>query len=425
VSGIPAGAIVVKAFLYWGMLDNGLEQSLQQLNLNATPVTGSLVASGPDTCWGRSNSFTFRADVTPIVAGNGAYTLTGVATGGNILPEGASLVVIYQSAGLPTKTVIIADGNVPIGNGVSSGTATFSGFIAAGPVIAGTTFMVGDGQAQQGASTAATFTGSLGSLSFPGLFASNDGPLWDTDTFNVSSVVGTGSSSDSAQITLVSDCVLWSAQAFSVTSTPVTTPVTATSGVVQANANGDTVVNLRGLASNDIPTITDEIAMVVQSRTIQNPSISGPALTNQLVTGLVNNGVIPSGDASTVESAVVQTLVTPIGPPAISGAIASPSVTASANVEVDVTLTNTGTGGAVNTTITQIVLKTLTGSGNVTLNSPALPITIGNLAVGASTTVQLFLNVPTTVKRFTITETGTVQDTLNRSLSYSTSQTVF
>jgi hypothetical protein len=99
------------------MLDNSLEASLSQLSLNGTALTGTLIGSGPDTCWGLSNSFTFRADVTPLVTGNGTYPLTGGATGGNILAEGASLIAIYQAAGLPTKTVMIADGNIsmPLG----------------------------------------------------------------------------------------------------------------------------------------------------------------------------------------------------------------------------------------------------------------------------------------------------------------------
>jgi hypothetical protein len=425
ITGIPGGATIVKAFLYWGTLDNGLESSLLQLNLNGTPVTGALIGSGPDTCWGRTNSFTFRADVTPLVTGNGTYTLTGVAGGGSILQEGASLVVVYQADGLPLKTVILADGNISIPVGTSTGTATFSGFTTGAPVTGTTTFMVGDGQLQQGAHTAVSFTGSLGTLSFPNLFGANNGPLWDTDTFDVSSIIGAGSSSDTATVSLISDCVLWSAQAFSVTSVPATTPITATSAVVQANSNGDTVVKLRGLKPSDAPTIQEQIQMVVQSRTIQNPSISGPVLTAQLVNGLVNDGIITSGQANTIENAVVQQLVVPVGPPAISGSVAMPTVHALASVEVDVQLKDTGPGNAVATTLTQVTLKTLVGSGSVTLNSPTLPVTIGNIAVGASSPVPLFLNIPSTVKRFTITENGSVQDTLNRSYSYSTSQTVF
>jgi hypothetical protein len=322
ITGIPTGASVVRAFLYWGMLDNGIEASLGQLNLNGTQVTGSLIGAGPDTCWGRTNSFTFRADVTPLVTGNGTYSITGFATGGNILQEGASLVVIYQLAGLPTKTVILADGNISIPIGTATGTTSFSGFTTAGPVSAATTFMVGDGQANQFGTTPVTFTGSLGSLSLPGLFAGNNGPLWDTDNFNVSSVVGPGVTSDTARITVSGDCLLWSAQAFSVTSTAVTTPVTATAAVVEAGANGDTVANQRGLAATDAPTLTDQIAMVVQFRTIQNPSISGADLTNTLVNGLVADGVISSAQAT----GIIQTVQNQIVPPTRSADTTPPAI---------------------------------------------------------------------------------------------------
>ena len=310
ISTVPGGATVVRALLYWGMLDNGFESSLGRLSLNGTPVEGALLASGPDTCWGRSNSFTFRADVTPLVAGNGTYTLTGFATGGSVLPEGASLVVIYQSSGLPTKTVMLADGNVSIPLGISTATTTFTGFTTAGPVSALTTFMVGDGQANQFGTTPVTFTGNLGTLSLPGLFAGNVGPLWDTDTFNVGSVIGPGSSSDSVTIRLSGDCLLWSAQAFSVTTATGTTPVTGTAAIVQANVDGDTVVQVRGLAPTDAPTLQDQIQMIVQSRIIQNPSTSAVQLVTQLVNSLPPN-ILPPGQAANLINAVTNLVVLP------------------------------------------------------------------------------------------------------------------
>lgn len=203
-------------------------------------------------------------------------------------------------------------------------------------------------------------------------------------------MIAPGSDSDSATITINSDCLLWSAQGFSVTSTPVTTPVTATAGVVQANANCDTVVNLRGLGPNDAPTLQDQITMVVQFRTIQNPSISGSALTTQLVNGLVNDGVIPPQQAGTIISGVEQQLVAPAGVPTISGQVISHS-TSNGVVHAVVKATNIGSGNSTNTQVTQLVLKTLSGSGNVTVNaqSPGLPFFVPNLAVNAFTTVDL------------------------------------
>jgi hypothetical protein len=428
ISGIPAGADVVRALLYWGMLDNGLEPSLNQMSFAGAPISGSLVGSGPDTCWGRTNSFTFRADVTPLVTGNNTYALSGVAAGGNILAEGASLVVIYQLDGAPFKTVIVADGNVSIPFGTSTGTASFNGFTTQGPVSAATTFMVGDGQAAQfGITTPVTFTGSLGSLSLPGLFASKSGPLWDNATFDVSSVVGPGSTSDSATIRIAGDCLLWSAQAFSVTSVAATAPVIATAAVVQAGLTGDTLVNVRNVAPSDAPTIQDEVGLIVQFRTIHNPSTSATTLVNQLVNGLVSDGIISTSQASDIQTSVLQQVVLPAGQPTISGRVASHEVQSPGIIEVDVQVSDIGAGNATNTTIAQLALRTLRGTGTVTVNtalSPALPLNIGDLPVGAASTVKLFLNVPSGVSRFSVTENGTVDDIRGQSFNFSTSQVV-
>jgi hypothetical protein len=347
IAGIPTGATVQKALLYWGMLDNGEDASLHQLNFNGTALSGTRIGTGPDTCWGRTNSFTYRADVTSYVTGNGAYVLTGVAIGGNILAEGASLVVVYQLAGAPFKTIIIDDGNIAIPLGSASGTATFSGFTATAPandslrragavldlevrpratgvgspVTASTTFMVGDGQAENFGATPVFFTGNLGTLSLPNLFGSNDGLYWDTDTFNVSSVVGPGNSSDTATISVAGDCLLWSAQAFSVTVTPAQAPppVTATAAVVQANVNGNTVVNQRGLAPADAPTLQEQILMIVQNQIIQNPSMNPQVLTSQLVNSLPPS-ILPPNEAASIVNNVLNNIIPPKITPTITWA---------------------------------------------------------------------------------------------------------
>ena len=324
ISAIPSGASVVKAFLYWGMLDDGEHDSLKNLNFNSTPVTGTRIGSGPDTCWGRLNSFTYRADVTPFVTGNGTYTLTNVAKGGSILQEGASLVVIYQLAGLPFKTIMLDDGNVSIPIGTTTATSSFSDFTAAGPVSATTTFMVGDGQLQQGARTTVSFTGSIGTLSLPNLFGAKDGPLWDSDTFDVSSVVGAGSSSDSATIKLFGDCILWSAQAFAVTTTPVTAlPVTATGAVVKTSATGETAVDGRGLSPSDQPSLEERIEMIVLNRVIENRTTSAIDLTIQLVNSIPSNILPPDEAAKVIEGVKKKLIVADKIPPVVSGMPAS------------------------------------------------------------------------------------------------------
>jgi hypothetical protein len=88
------------------------------------------------------------------------------------------------------------------------------------------------------------------------------------------------------------------------------------------------------------------------------------------------------------------------------------------------TLTNAGFTAAQAVNINQITLRTLSGSGTVTLTSPALPLAVGPLAIGASTTVPLTFNVPGAVTRFSVTEAGTVQDALGNGYSFSIAQTI-
>jgi hypothetical protein len=112
------------------------------------------------------------------------------------------------------------------------------------------------------------------------------------------------------------------------------------------------------------------------------------------------------------------------GRPRIAGKIAAKSTPAPGVRTVDLMLTNSGTGGARDIKVSQILFKTLSGSGTVTLASPALPVTVGNLDVGAATTLRLTLNVPATVTRFSITESGTLKDVGGTSFSYSIAQSV-
>jgi hypothetical protein len=58
------------------------------------------------------------------------------------------------------------------------------------------------------------------------------------------------------------------------------------------------------------------------------------------------------------------------------------------------------------------------------LAGPSLPITVASLAAGGSTPVTLTLNVPSTVKQFSITETGTLQDVAAKTYSFSIAQVI-
>ena len=75
-------------------------------------------------------------------------------------------------------------------------------------------------------------------------------------------------------------------------------------------------------------------------------------------------------------------------------------------IEVDVTFTNIGVAAALDARVSAVKTRVLQGAGSVALDSPALPIAIGALAPGASTSVRLVLHVDPGVVRFTLTEEG-------------------
>jgi hypothetical protein len=93
-------------------------------------------------------------------------------------------------------------------------------------------------------------------------------------------------------------------------------------------------------------------------------------------------------------------------------------------VTATLTLTNIGFTAAQAVNINQITFRTLSGSGTVALASPVLPAAEGPLAIGASMTVPVTLNVPATVTRFSMTESGTIQDGAGNTYNYSMAQTV-
>jgi 6-phosphogluconolactonase (cycloisomerase 2 family) len=111
------------------------------------------------------------------------------------------------------------------------------------------------------------------------------------------------------------------------------------------------------------------------------------------------------------------------GPPSLSGQVTSISPSGTTRT-VTLQITNTGFTAAQAVNINQITARTLSGSGAVVLTSPVLPAAEGPLAIGASTTVTLTLNVPSTVTRFSLTEGGTLQDGAGHTYSYSMAQTV-
>jgi hypothetical protein len=116
-----------------------------------------------------------------------------------------------------------------------------------------------------------------------------------------------------------------------------------------------------------------------------------------------------------------------LGQPRIAGTIAGRGRDAAGRFYVDLSLANTGTGHARAVTIATLTFRTLSGTGIVTYDAAAsgpLPTPLGDLDVGATTARRLFVNVPSTVTRFSVTEGGTVRNVAGTTMSYAAAQSV-
>jgi hypothetical protein len=129
-------------------------------------------------------------------------------------------------------------------------------------------------------------------------------------------------------------------------------------------------------------------------------------------------------DHSNNTASATSTVTVILGQPRLTGTISGKGWNSKGILYLDLTLTNTGSGNARNISIASLPLRALLGTGVLTLNSPALPIAVGNIDVGGSIVLRLLLNVPATITRFSITETGSVQDVAGTKFSFSMAQAV-
>ena len=215
LSGVPDNATIFRAYLYWATLGSSSQYTNPQLN--GTNVNGELIGTSADTCWGAQANYAYRANVTSIVPGNGDYTISGLPArldDGNDL-QGASLVVIYNAAGL-YRTVIINDGAVTLDLVNTTYQDDLGSFTADQPgAQSHITYLIGDGQSQWDSGTVLFEGSSIASNVFNGV----DGDYWGTLRFDVSGLI----SEPNATTTITNDnidCLLWAATILSVETEP-------------------------------------------------------------------------------------------------------------------------------------------------------------------------------------------------------------
>ncbi len=225
-TGVPAGAQIVGAILYWGTVESSSTAFAGQHGFfrpvftggpsAGYPITGLLLGNpNAPTSWssggcsgssqGSKTMRVYRADVRAflpqdskgnILAGNAqapaSYEVRLADSGSNggtaPLTLGATLVIIYRviSPNFPLNSVVIYDGAFAPSNSASTMTQTMQGFYkAAASPVAKLTHIVGNGQSNK------FETVSLNNVNLPSLYGSlppfpgNYNGSWDNPTWIV------------------------------------------------------------------------------------------------------------------------------------------------------------------------------------------------------------------------------------------------
>ena len=258
--GVPTGAQVVAALLYWQTVESSQTAFAGQMGFfrpvfpggpsTGYPIFGAVLGNpnapvswSSGGCSGNSQGSktirAYRADVRPFlhvdsngnVVANGAYEVrladSGSNGGGAPLTLGATLVIIYRmlDKSVPLDSVVIYDGSFAPSNSSSDMTLPMQGFYqAAASPIAKLTQIVGNGQSNK------YETVYLNRVNLPSLYGALSPPFpgyyhgsWDNPTWIVNTYGNAVKANDPSEMTSVvpaasnSGCVSWGAVIFSTT----------------------------------------------------------------------------------------------------------------------------------------------------------------------------------------------------------------
>lgn len=111
------------------------------------------------------------------------------------------------------------------------------------------------------------------------------------------------------------------------------------------------------------------------------------------------------------------------GQPRIVAKLVGATLLAPERWAVTLLLSNQGGGTASNVALLNVTGRILAGSGQVSLVEPAPAV--GDLAPGTSTTLQLQLNVPVSVRKVALSETGTLSVASGATVKFSAAQVFY
>src|SRR3972149_2797526 len=116
IIGIPGGAVIEKAFLWFDISGSGVPVTVTITNplLTTTSIPATTIGSCIDKCWSFPGTYSYRCDVTSTIAGNGTYLISGIPTSTNQTGndvDGATLMIIYSDASVSYRgDIVIFDG---------------------------------------------------------------------------------------------------------------------------------------------------------------------------------------------------------------------------------------------------------------------------------------------------------------------------
>jgi hypothetical protein len=209
VSGITAP--VIGAFLYWhGPTNSSDPASNASVIFGGTPITGTNIGTASDNNWSFTNSQAYRADVTSLVTGNAAYSLSNFVKAGPPAVDinGVSLIVFYNDANSANDRNVVLwngnDSNIAFGSDPADWSETISGVQYQGGT-ASLDLVVSDGQSFNDG--AVVLNGNTGDpvAAGPSIFQGDSGPnysgnpsgvtgsLWDVKSFDITRFLVSGS----------------------------------------------------------------------------------------------------------------------------------------------------------------------------------------------------------------------------------------